>query len=152
MYATEKDKFYTSKREMLERIMVALGGRIAEELAMDDISSGASSDIENATKIARSMVVRYGMSETLGTITYGSPNQEVFIGRDMGHVKDYSEKTSSKIDEEISAIIGNCYEKAKKILAENLSKLREVADFLMKKEKIGGNVFEELMNSTEGVI
>lgn len=152
MFASEKDKFYTSKKEMLEEIMVELGGRIAEEIMMDDISSGASGDIENATKIARSMVVKYGMSETLGTIAYVSQNQEVFIGRDMGHVKNYSEKTSSKIDDEISNIISKCYQKTKKILEENVAKLSEISNFLIDKEKIDGKTFETLMNSNKEVV
>ncbi len=145
MHIPEKDETYVSKNKMLESIVVLMGGRAAENLVLGDISTGASSDIEQATKIAHSMVTRYGMSDIIGPIVYGSKNDEIFIGRDMGHIKDYSESTASKIDEEIKKIITKCYEKTEKILKDNLEKLHEVADFLILNEKIKSNEFAALM-------
>lgn len=145
MHLPEKDEMYTSKNKMLENIIVLMGGRAAENLVLGDISTGASNDIERATKTARSMVTRYGMSNVMGPIVYGSKNDEIFIGRDMGHIKDYSETTASKIDEEIRKIITECYEKTEKILKNNMQKLHEVANFLILNEKITGEEFFALM-------
>ncbi len=146
MNLPEKDETYISKNKMLEKIIVLMGGRMAESLVIGDISTGASSDIDQATKIVRLMVTRYGMSSAMGPITYGSSNDEIFIGRDMGHVKNYSEATASKIDEEIKRIITDCYEKTEKILKDNMPKLHEVAKFLMLNEKINGEQFADLMS------
>lgn len=143
-----EDKSYNSKNEMLEDIVVCLGGRVAEALIMGDISTGASNDIEKATSTAKKMVTKYGMSDKLGPILYGSGNQEVFIGRDMGHVKDYSEKTASAIDDEIHSIITNAYDKTEKILKDNIDKLHEVAQYLIKYEKMNGEDFASMMKET----
>ncbi len=143
-----EDRSYRSKKEMFEDIIVSLGGRVAEALVMNDISTGASNDIEKLTKTARNMVIKYGMSETLGPINYGSGSTEVFIGRDMGQVKDYSNETAAKIDEEVHAIIADAYKKTEDILNAHMDKLHEVAGYLMKYEKMSGETFEQIMNNT----
>lgn len=143
-----EDKSYNSKNEMLEDIIVCLGGRVAEALIMGDISTGASNDIEKATNTAKKMVTKYGMSDKLGPILYGSGSQEVFIGRDMGQVKDYSEKTAAAIDEEIHTIITDAYNKTEKILKEHIDKLHEVAQYLIKYEKMNGENFAKMMDGT----
>ncbi len=143
-----EDKSYNSRNEMLEDIVVALGGRVAEALILDDISTGASNDIEKATKTARSMVTKYGMTKELGCVNYGSDNNSVFLGRDMGRTQDYSEATAAKIDELVLKIVNDCYEKAVKILSENIDKLHEIAAYLIKHEKMGSDDFESVMNGT----
>ncbi len=140
-----EDRSYKSKKEMEDDIIVLLGGRVAEDLALGDISTGASNDIERATKIAKAMVTKYGMSSKLGPIAYGSENDEVFIGRDMGHVKNYSEKTASEIDAEIMSIVKNGYNKVESILKEHSDQLERVASFLFKNEKISGSQFSDIM-------
>ncbi len=143
-----EDRSYRSKKEMLEDIIVSLGGRVAEALVLNDISTGASNDIERLTKTARNMVIRYGMSDTLGPINYGSGSNEVFIGRDMGQVKDYSNETAAKIDQEVHAIITDAYKKTEDILNAHMDKLHEVAGYLIKHEKMSGETFEQVMNGT----
>ncbi len=143
-----EDRSYRSKKEMFEDIIVCLGGRVAEALVMNDISTGASNDIEKLTKTARNMVIKYGMSETLGPINYGSGSTEVFIGRDMGQVKDYSNETAAKIDAEVHSIIADAYKKTEDILNAHMDKLHEVAGYLMKYEKMSGETFEQIMNNT----
>ena len=123
-----EDKSYNSRTEMLEDIVVCLGGRVAEAIILDDISTGASNDIEKATKTARDMVTKYGMTKELGCICYGKDNSAVFLGRDMGHTQDYSERTAAKIDELILEIVNNAYDRAETILKDNIDKLHEVAD------------------------
>ena len=146
MSLPSEDKSYRSKKEMNESIIVLLGGRVAEDIILGDISTGASNDIERATKTARAMVTKYGMSENLGPVTYGSENDEVFIGRDMGHVKNYSDKTSAEIDDEIRSIINYGYSKTKEILSNNIDKLNEVAEYLFINEKISGVDFNNIMD------
>ncbi|MBQ4129203.1 MAG: ATP-dependent zinc metalloprotease FtsH [Ruminococcus sp.] len=148
MYLPTEDRSYMSKKEMEEDIVVCLGGRVAEALILNDISTGASNDIEKLTKTARSMVIKYGMSEKLGPINFGSGSTEVFIGRDMGQVKDYSNETANKIDQEVHDIITTAYKKAESILNAHMDKLHEVAGFLMKHEKMSGEVFEQVMQGT----
>ena len=143
-----EDKSYNSRTEMLEDIVVCLGGRVAEAIILDDISTGASNDIEKATKTARDMVTKYGMTKELGCICYGKDNSAVFLGRDMGHTQDYSEQTAAKIDELILAIVNNAYDRAETILKDNIDKLHEVAAYLIKHEKMGGEDFEAVMNGT----
>lgn len=140
-----EDRNYKSRSEMEENIVVLLGGRVAEALIIGDISTGASNDIKRATDIATSMVKKYGMSDILGPVSYGSENEEVFIGRDMGHIKNYSEKIAAQIDEEIHSIILQSYKKTEKILKENTDKLHEVAKALFKQEKISGEEFTAIM-------
>ena len=145
MYKPNEDKSYASKSEMKEHIVSLLGGRVAEQLVLDDISTGASNDIERATKIAREMVTKYGMSEKLGPICFGGSEEEVFLGRDMTtHNRDYSENTASQIDIEIRDIVLSAYRTAETILKENIEKLHKVAKMLIEKEKITGDEFEAI--------
>ncbi len=143
-----EDKSYNSRREMVEDIVVSLGGRVAEALILDDISTGASNDIEKATKTARSMVTKYGMTKELGCVCYGRDNGAVFLGRDMGNTQDYSEATAAKIDELVLKIVNDAYAEAEKILSENIDKLHEIAAYLIKHEKMNGDDFEAVMNGT----
>ena len=143
-----EDKSYNSRNEMIEDIVVSLGGRVAEALILDDISTGASNDIEKATKIARSMVTKYGMTKELGCVNYGSDNNSVFLGRDMGRTQDYSETTAAKIDELVLKIVNSAYDRAEKVLSENIGKLHEIAAYLIKHEKMGSEDFEAVMNGT----
>ena len=140
----EKDDMFESKTKMLHDIMVSLGGRIAEEIVLGDISVGAGSDIKKVTSVARKMVTRYGMSENLGAINYENEDSEVFIGRDLGHTKGYSEKTAAEIDDEVRRIVDDCYKKAKDILLENRDKLDACAELLLEKERISRDEFEAL--------
>ena len=145
MYKPNEDKSYASKSEMKEHIVSLLGGRVAEQLVLDDISTGASNDIERATKIAREMVTKYGMSEKLGPICFGGSEEEVFLGKDMAtHNRDYSENTASQIDIEIRDIVLSAYRTAETILKENIEKLHRVAKMLIEKEKITGDEFEAI--------
>ncbi|MBR2722251.1 MAG: ATP-dependent zinc metalloprotease FtsH [Clostridia bacterium] len=141
----EEDIHYGTRGGMLDNICMTLGGRVAEELILDDISTGASGDIQQATETARKMVTRYGMSERLGTVLYGSGHSEVFLGRDYGTGKDYSEKTSAAIDEEIQRIIAEMYARAKEILSENTEKLRFVAEYLLTHESMDEDQFVAAM-------
>ena len=141
MYRPDEDKNFMSKVEMEESIVSLLGGRVAESIVLDDISTGASNDIERASKIARDMVTKYGMSDNLGTITFGSGQEEVFLGRDWTQTRNYSEETSAKIDEEVKKIIDNGYNRAKEILTMHSDKLHTVANLLLEKEKVDGEEF-----------
>ena len=147
MYRPSEDKSFMSKSEMEENIVSLLGGRVAESLVLGDISTGASNDIERASKIARAMVTKYGMSDRLGTITFGSGDEEVFLGRDFAKERNYSEETSGIIDEEVKRIIDTGYQTAVKLLKENMDKLQAVANVLLEKEKIDGEEFNAIMNS-----
>ena len=143
-----EDKSYNSRNEMLEDIVVSLGGRVAEALILDDISTGASNDIEKATKTARDMVTKYGMTKELGCVNYGNENGSVFLGRDYGRTQDYSEATAAKIDELVLNIVNEAYARAEKLLSENIDKLHEIAAYLIKHEKMGSADFEAVMNGT----
>lgn len=147
MSMPKEDKSYTSKNDMLDELVVLLGGRVAEALILGDISTGASNDIERATEIARKMVTKYGMSETLGPISFGSGNDEVFLGRDFSHTRNYSENVASEIDEEINRIIVNAYNRCRSILEEHQDKLHKVAHYLYNHEKVDGDLFKELMTN-----
>lgn len=140
----ETDDLHMTKGKMLQNIMVSLGGRIAEEIICDDITTGASQDIKQATSIARAMVTEYGMSERIGMINYGSDDNQVFIGRDLAHARSYGEQVASTIDSEVKHIIDECYEKAKKIILEHKDVLDRCCELLMEKEKIGQQEFEAL--------
>lgn len=148
-YIPEDDVNYMTKKEMEDNLVSLLGGRVAESLVLDDISTGASNDIERATALARAMVTKYGMSEKLGTITYGSDEDEVFVGRDLNRSKNYSDKTASEIDEEISRIIYEAYNKAKNLLSDNLDTLIRVSDVLLEKETIDRTEFLRIFNNEE---
>ena len=149
MYRPTEDKNFMSRTEMLETIISLLGGRASEQLILDDISTGASNDIERATKIARDMVTKYGMSARIGTITLGGNQEEVFLGRDIAHAKEYSEDTAAVIDEEIKNIIDACYKKATELLSANEDKLHKVAGVLLEKEKIAGDEFDAIFQQAE---
>ena len=145
----EKDEMFLTKSHMLQDIMVSLGGRIAEEIVFNDITTGASNDIQKATKTARNMVTRYGMSEKLGVINYENDEDEVFIGRDLAHAKSHSEVISGKIDTEVKDIVDDCYRKAKEIILEHMDVLNRCAELLLVKEKIGREEFEALFDGKE---
>ena len=147
LYRPVEDKSYTSKIEMLDNIVSLLGGRVAEALILGDVSTGASNDIERATEIARSMVTKYGMSEKLGPIAFGSDNNEVFLGKDYNHIRNYSESVASQIDEEIEKIIRNAYSRTESILKEHIDKLHAVAKILIDSEKMSGEEFKTLMTA-----
>jgi len=143
----KEDKYYVSKSEMYDDIIELLGGRVAEKLVLDDISSGASNDIERATNLARKMVTKYGMSDKLGPITFGSDQEEVFIGRDFAQSRNFSEHVAAQIDHEIKAIIDECYNRCYQLLKENINKLHKVAQALLEKEKLDREEFEEIFAS-----
>jgi len=144
MYRPMEDKSYRSKTEMEESIVSLLGGRVAEKMILDDISTGASNDIERATETARNMVTKFGMSDVLGPMTFGDDNDEVFLGRGFAHSRTYSEEVAREIDHELAKIIKNAYEKAQNILTEHIDKLHKVAELLLEKEKIDGEEFNSL--------
>ena len=146
MHLPTEDRSYKSRDEMREELVVLLGGRVAEALVLDDISTGASNDIERATKIARAMVTKYGMSEKLGPITYGSDDSNPFLGKEMGHISNYSEQTASEIDEEIQSIISTAYQKTEQILRDHIDELHRLAGVLYEKEKIDGVEFQQVMD------
>ena len=145
MQLPSEDKSYVSKGEMLDELVVLLGGRVAEAITLSDISSGASNDIERATEISRKMVTRYGMSDELGPVMYGSANNEVFLGRDFNSSRNYSEAIAAEIDAEIKSIITDAYKRCEKILNDNIDQLHKVAEYLIKHEKADGDVFKLLM-------
>lgn len=146
MSLTVKEKSYVSKNEMYENIVVLLGGRVAEKLILDDISTGASNDLERATSTARNMVTRYGFSDNLGPVVYGQGDHEVFLGRDYTNTPSYSDNVAAEIDNEIRTLIESAFTDAEKILNEHMDKLHVVAKYLMKYEKVDGATFEKLMN------
>lgn len=143
----ERDEMFNTKGRMLQDIMVSLGGRIAEEIIFDDVTTGASSDIKKATKVARAMVTKFGFSENIGIINYDDEDNEVFIGRDLAHPRSHSETVAGQIDVEVKAIVDNCYKKAKDIILENEKVLHACAELLLQKEKIGREEFEALFES-----
>lgn len=148
----ERDEMFDTKGRMLQQIIVSLGGRVAEELIFDDITTGASQDIKQATELAKAMVTKYGFSENVGLINYNNDDDEVFIGRDLAHTRGYGEGVASKIDEEVKRIIDECYDKARAIIQENSDVLHKSADLLLEKEKIGRDEFEALFQSGADVV
>ncbi|MBR0152848.1 MAG: ATP-dependent zinc metalloprotease FtsH [Lachnospiraceae bacterium] len=140
----ERDEMFNTRGRMLQEIIVNLGGRVAEELVFEDVTTGASQDIKNATKLARDMVTRYGFSADLGLINYDISADEVFIGREIGHTRSYSEQVAAKIDEEVKAIVDHCYETARALISENIQVLHASARLLMERERITGEEFAEL--------
>ena len=151
MYLPEEDKDYASRNEMLGELVSLLGGRVAEAVVLDDISTGASNDIERATAIARNMVTHYGMSDKIGPISYTSGDKEVFLGRDYGSARNYSEKVAADIDDEIKDIITTAYSKCEAIIREHQDKLTDVAEYLITNEKADRKTFEAIMNGTFAV-
>ncbi|MBR6791492.1 MAG: AAA family ATPase, partial [Ruminococcus sp.] len=150
----DNDDSHVSRNQMFEHIIMLLGGRVAEELVLDDICTGASNDIERATKTARNMVTKYGFSKKLGTVVYGSDNDEVFLGKDYGHTRNYSENIAGQIDDEVRTLIEKAYSDCADILNKNMDKLHLLAKYLIKFEKISGEDFEKLMKGeiTESVL
>jgi cell division protease FtsH len=146
LHMPTEDKSYASKRDMLNDLVVLLGGRVAEAIALGDISTGASNDIERATKLARDMVTKYGMSDLLGPVSFSSGSDEVFLGRDYNHMRNYSESVASTIDNEVNSLISNAYDRTHVLLSEHIDKLNKIAAFLLEEEKIEGPKFLELMN------
>ena len=144
-YKPEEDKNFHTRSQLLERIVVALGGRAAEQLVFGEVSTGASNDLKSANGVARSMITRYGMSEKLGNMIFGGENDEIFIGRDLAQSRNYSEETASEIDKEVKSIIESCYVRTIAMLEENIAKLHKVAEALLEKEKLEGKDFEELI-------
>ena len=144
MPLNENDQMFNTKGRMLQEIVVDLGGRVAEEMIFDDITTGASQDIKQATKLAKAMVTKYGMSENVGLINYDQNDDEVFIGRDLAHARGYGESVASKIDSEVKRIIDDCYSRAKKIIHEYEDVLNRCAELLLEKEKINREEFEGL--------
>jgi len=140
----KQDKYYMSKSELEDQIVTLLGGRVAEKLVLDDVSTGARNDIERATAIARKMITEYGMSESLGPMSFGSEHDEVFIGKDFGRSRNYSEEVAAMIDKEIRKVIDTAYHKTETLLKENISKLHGVAQALLEREKLDQAEFEEV--------
>ena len=147
----ESDDMFNTKGKMTENIIVSLGGRVAEALVLDDITTGASSDIKKATQLARRMVTKYGMSDEIGVICFDDDEDEVFIGRDLAHARAYSEDMASKIDTEVKKIIDSCYKEAERIIKENEDALHRIADLLLEKEKIGRDEFEACFNGQNSI-
>ena len=146
-YKPDEDKNYHTKAQLLERIIVALGGRAAEQIVLGEISTGAGSDLKTANGVARAMITKYGMSENLENLIFGNESDEVFIGRDFAQARNYSEEVAAQIDREIKSIINSCYERTLIMLKENLTKLHKVAEALLEKEKLEGQEFEEIFNN-----
>ena len=147
----EKDEMFYTKGRMIQDIIVSLGGRVAEELIFDDITTGAAQDIKSATRTARAMVTQYGMSDAVGLINYGGDDDEVFIGRDLAHTKAYGENIATVIDQEVKRIVDECHEQARQIIRENRDVLEKCAQLLLEKEKIGREEFEALFDAEETV-
>ncbi len=153
MRLPQNDNEFTTKGMMRQDIMVDFGGRIAEELIFEDITTGASQDIKVATQTARSMVTKYGMSEKLGLINYeSSDEEEVFLGRDLGHAKSFSEETAVQIDSEVKRIMDECYAEARRILEEHIEILHRCAELLLERDRIDGKEFERLFGQNDGIL
>ena len=141
---------FNTKGKMLQNIIVSLGGRVAEELVFDDITTGASQDIKQATQTARDMVTKYGFSDKLGLINYDTDSDEVFIGRDLAHTRPYGEDVATLIDKEVKDIVDECYAKAKKLISEHMDVLKKSSELLLEKEKISREEFEALFTEDAG--
>jgi cell division protease FtsH len=146
-YKPDEDRHYTTKGQLIEQIMVSLGGRAAEELVLGEISTGASNDLQKANQIARDMITKYGMSENLSNLVFGDENDEVFLGKSYGHTRYYSEEISAQIDAEVKTIIDNAYNRIKELLTENRNKLEDVAKALLEKERIEADEFEDIFKN-----
>lgn len=149
MPVPENDNVFETRGRMIQEIKVGMGGRIAEELIFDDVTTGASQDIKQVTDTARSMITKFGMSEKLGFINYEENTDEVFLGRDLGHSRSFSEEVASIIDKEVKKIVDDCYTDAKRILTENMDVLHSCASLLLEKERISREEFEALFKNEE---
>ncbi len=145
----QEDKSYHTRSQLMEEIIIALGGRAAEDIIMDEVSTGASSDLKKVNQIARNMVTKYGMSEKLGNMIFGNENDEVFIGRDLAQARNYSDEVAAIIDNEVKSIIDSAYEKTVYLLKENIDRLNKLAEVLLEKEKVEGTEFEEIFESVK---
>jgi cell division protease FtsH len=143
-YKPEEDKSYHTKSQLLERIVIGLGGRAAEQIVLGEISTGAGSDLKSVNGVARAMITKYGMSDKLENMIFGNENDEIFIGRDFAQARNYSEEVAALIDREVKAIIDACYERTLKMLKENMNKLHKIATVLLEKEKLESAEFEEI--------
>lgn len=148
MHLPDKDKRFISKRDMEEQLVVLLGGRVAEELVLEDISTGASNDIERVTNTARAMVTHYGMNDEMGPMTYGKDQNEVFLGRDIARSQDYSDETAAKIDKEMRHIVDEAYRLCRQLLTDHMDKLHLVAEMLLEKETISGDEFNAVFKES----
>ena len=148
----KEDRDYLSRKELEERIAVCLGGRVAEQLVLDDISTGASNDIQKASATARAMVTKYGMSDKLGTIHYGSDSEEIFIGRSMAQSRSYSEEIAGQIDEEVKAIVDQAYARCEQILTEKRAQLELTARYLLEHETMDGETFAKVFTDPENEV
>ena len=146
-YKPDEDRQYTTKAQLIEQIIVSLGGRAAEELMLGEISTGASSDLKSANGIARNMITKYGMSDELSNLIFGDENDEVFLGKSYGHTRNYSEEVSAKIDAEVKKIIDDAYAKAKDVLIENKQRLEDITAALLDKERLEADEFEEIFKN-----
>lgn len=151
LHIPTEDKSYASKHDMLNDLVVLLGGRVSEAISLGDISTGASNDIERATKLARDMITKYGMSEDLGPVSFSSGSDEIFLGRDYNHMRNYSENIASAIDKEVNSFINNAYDRAHSILSDHIDKLDKIAAYLLEEEKIDGKKFLELMDEQTNI-
>jgi cell division protease FtsH len=147
-YIPNEDRNYLTKKQMEDKLVILLGGRVTEALVLDDISTGAQNDIERATKLARSMVTHYGMSEILGPMTYGTDEEEVFVGRDLNRSRNYSEEVAAAIDKEMRKLIDTAYHRAEAIIKQNMEALHRLADALLEKETIDAREFEEIFQGS----
>ncbi|HQA60991.1 MAG TPA: cell division protein FtsH, partial [Tepidanaerobacteraceae bacterium] len=147
MILPKEDRFFMGKSELMDQVTHLLGGRVSEELVLNEISTGAQNDLERATQIARRMVMEFGMSERIGPMTLGHKHEEVFLGRDLARGRNYSEEVAASIDKEVKNIIETCYNKAKTLLSENINKLHKVAQALLEREKLDGEEFLEVFAS-----
>jgi cell division protease FtsH len=147
MILPKEDRFFMAKSELLEQITHLLGGRVSEALVLHEISTGAQNDLERATEIARRMIMEFGMSEKLGSLTFGNKHDEVFLGRDLARHRNYSEEVAAAIDKEVREIIDTCYKRAETLLKENIRKLHKVAEVLLEKEKLDAKQFQEVFAS-----
>ena len=147
MHLPNEDRSYTSKEKLKDDMVELLGGRVAEKLILSDISTGAKNDIDRASAIARAMVMDYGMSDKLGTISYGSDNNEVFLGKNLGNSKNFSEEVAAEIDKEVKSFIDEAYNRAEALLSQNINKLHAVAAALLEKEKIDGDEFRTIFDA-----
>ena len=148
MHLPNEDRSYTSKAKLKDEMVGLLGGRVAEQLVLGDISTGAKNDIDRASDIARSMVMEYGMSDKIGTISYGSDQNEVFLGRDLGRGRNFSEEIGAELDKEIKSFIDEAYKRAEDLLNKNISKLHAVSAALLEKEKLEGKEFVEIFENS----
>jgi cell division protease FtsH len=151
VHKPDEDRFYQTKNQLIENIVIALGGRAAEDIVLGEISTGAYGDLKQANSVARNMITRYGMSENMGNLIFSDENEEIFIGRDFGHTRNYSEEIAAQIDREVKNIIDSSYTRTLELLRRHLEKLHLIANALLEREKLEGNEFDDLFGSTQEI-